>query len=180
MRDDIHCNRLVPPAESPYATIERLTADLAAARAERGRLQAIIERDRTAVAMCMQGLRHEIASRDWLAEGCGSYEWDDEKYQEEFGRALDALRSRIDTLSHLTTDWSDCPAKPDDRTEAQEESVGLVARAHRLRADAAEKERDVLRLVVREAIARLDESERSQFLFAERMRVALADAGVRS
>ena len=92
----------LPLAESLAGKIEDLER-------ERGRLRDVIERDRTKTAEVISTARGVLASRAWLAEGRGSYEFDDEKYQEEFGAAITEILVALDPLRALAADWSDCP-----------------------------------------------------------------------
>ena len=95
-------NDAIPLAESLAGKIEALER-------ERGRLRDVIERDRTKTAEVISTARGVLASRAWLAEGRGSYEFDDEKYQEEFGAAITEILVALDPLRALAADWSDCP-----------------------------------------------------------------------
>lgn len=84
---------------------------------EAKRLQAVIERDRTKVADIVMGMHREIAGRQNLCEGRGSYEWDDDRYRQEFGAALEALRGALTRLAPIAADWSDSP-KTDAEVQA--------------------------------------------------------------
>jgi hypothetical protein len=90
------------------------------AEAENKRLSFVIERDRSQVASGLHGMSKAIAGRAWLSEpGRGSYEWDDERYQQEFGHALGELAAAMEPLRILARDWSDCPTDPLDIAEAR-------------------------------------------------------------
>jgi alkanesulfonate monooxygenase SsuD/methylene tetrahydromethanopterin reductase-like flavin-dependent oxidoreductase (luciferase family) len=79
------------------------------AEAEVDRLMGVVERDRTKTAESISTLRGIVAGRSWLGEGRGSYEWDDDKYQEEFRGMIAEFMSALDPLRSLAADWSDCP-----------------------------------------------------------------------
>lgn len=77
--------------------------------AERDAMSEQLEVDRTAVADCMTKVKKELNSRAWMATGRGSYEWDDDKYQQEFGTALEAIGTALDPLTKIAADWTGCP-----------------------------------------------------------------------
>ena len=121
-----HARAALPLAESLPGKIEELER-------ERGRLRDVIERDRTKTAEVISSARGVLASRAWLAEGRGSYEFDDEKYQEEFGAAITEILVALDPLRALAADWSDCPkdyrgARIDWKARAEAAESQLAAR----------------------------------------------------
>src|SRR5260221_8449087 len=65
------------------------------------RLQAIIERDRTEVARCALALERAVVSRAWMKDSRGSYLWDDDHFQSEFGQALDEIDAAIEPLKRI-------------------------------------------------------------------------------
>lgn len=84
------------------------------------RLQATIERERSQVAESLEILDKAISRREWLREPYrGSFPWDDEGYQAEFGAALDELKQALTPLRKIASDWSDCPTDPDEIKEAR-------------------------------------------------------------
>src|ERR1035438_7658171 len=78
-------------------------------KAERDALGEQLEYDRTKVAECITSAREAIGEREWLTEGRGSYEWDDDKWHDEFAAAIAELRAALDPLSKIAVDWSGCP-----------------------------------------------------------------------
>lgn len=98
------------------ATIARLreerdtaTRRVEALEAEVGRLRAVIERDRTAVAEGIAAVGKAVASREWMTEGRGSYAYNDDRYQAEFGQALEDINIAIAPLKRIAADWTDSP-----------------------------------------------------------------------
>jgi hypothetical protein len=91
------------------AEIETLRKERDKAQTERDRLRGVIERDRTKAAEIIANARAAVAKRSWLSEGRGSYSYDDETYQKEFGAAISELLSALEPLGVLAADWSDCP-----------------------------------------------------------------------
>ena len=73
------------------------------------RLKAIIERDRTKVFEAHRAIEKTLSGVDWLGENRGPYEYDDEEYQKEFGRAIKAIRNSIVPLRHIAQNMKDCP-----------------------------------------------------------------------
>ncbi|NEI71068.1 hypothetical protein GR212_15925 [Rhizobium lusitanum] len=67
------------------------------------------ERDRSTVCDQVNIIKDEIARRSWLCSSRGSYEWDDERYQQEFSAALEVIGSAVEKLSSIASDWSHCP-----------------------------------------------------------------------
>lgn len=82
---------------------------------EIARLRRVIERDRAAVCISFNDLRRRMASYWHLREfGRGPYAWDDDRYQLEFGQALDHFVAGLEALRSIARDWSDCPTDPEE------------------------------------------------------------------
>lgn len=58
---------------------------------ENRKLQDAIDRDKTGLAGALVGVLDEVKGRRWVVQGRGSYEWNDDKYRQETGLALDAI-----------------------------------------------------------------------------------------
>ena len=102
------------------ATSASRAARIAELEAEVARLRMVIERDRSIVAMTLTEIRKAIGGRQWLSEGGrGSYAYDDEDYQKEFGEALDEIAAAMQPLRRLAADWQNCPTDPLDITIAR-------------------------------------------------------------
>jgi hypothetical protein len=72
-------------------------------------LRHVIDRDRYVAAACLGAIEKVLHSRSWLREaGRGSYAYDDERYQQEFGLAFDEITAALQPLRHLAKDKSDC------------------------------------------------------------------------
>jgi len=119
-----------PPAPSP------------AARGENAKLaQAALERDRSKVAECLSAIKVAIERRRWLTQaGRGSYAYDDERYQREFGAAIEELEIAIEPLNDIAHDWSNCPqttaevasalaSRPAPQAQVSEERVQAACQA---------------------------------------------------
>lgn len=75
------------------------------------RLKAVIERQRTYAARWLDRIKAEIERWTEMAIGRGPYEWDDDRYRAEFGKALRAIRSASERAARdlKTLDFTDCP-----------------------------------------------------------------------
>lgn len=68
-----------------------------------------LEADRTKVAECMTAALKAIDSRHWLTEGRGSYEWNDDRWHQEFYAAAVEIRAALAPLAKIAADWTGCP-----------------------------------------------------------------------
>lgn len=59
--------------------------------------------DQTGLAEALVDVRRLANSWAWAAESRGSYEWDDDRYQQEFGACLDTIIGRIDAALNKTS-----------------------------------------------------------------------------
>jgi hypothetical protein len=121
-------------AERALATLERMTAGgaagaIAAVRAEFERLRGIIERDRTIFANATKRMLAELRGRMWMVESRGSYEYDDKRFQDEFGEAVTALRAEVEAIRELGRGFSDCPSEQ-ATVDAIHAGVTTVLAAH--------------------------------------------------
>jgi chromosome segregation ATPase len=90
-----------------------------------------IEFDRTCVADRVTAIKKAVSSREWLTEGRGSYEWDDDKWHEEFAAAAKEILEALAPLERIAADWSNCPRDTESVARAR---VDLEAEDRRLRA----------------------------------------------
>lgn len=82
------------------------------------RLTHVIDRDRYAAAACVGAIEHVLHTRRWLREaGRGSYAYDDERYQEEFGLAFDEIQEALRPMRALSKDKTDC-TRDEDKVKA--------------------------------------------------------------
>lgn len=75
-------------------------------------LTMILERDRTRVAVGVNGIRKATSRRHWLTEGRGSYAWDDDRWKGEFAEALVEIENALLPLAGIASDWTNCPTNP--------------------------------------------------------------------
>ncbi|GJD85428.1 hypothetical protein [Methylobacterium haplocladii] len=121
-------------------------AERNAALAERDEARRALERDRSTVAVTVNKMRESLRGRAWLLEGGrGPYEWDDDRFREEFSQALDEIAAPLDVLRGIARDWSNCPT---DQAE-----IDLA------RADRAETEPAALKARIAALEAALDQAE---------------------
>jgi hypothetical protein len=71
--------------------------------------QAALERDRTQVAGCVSAIKDTIRAYDWLLDGRGCYEWDDDRWHDEFRKASSAIWAAIEPMIKIAADWTNCP-----------------------------------------------------------------------
>ena len=62
-----------------------------------------LHHDQTGLAEALVEIRKIANGWAWAAECRGSYEWDDDRYQQEFGACLDAILGRIDKALSKTS-----------------------------------------------------------------------------
>ena len=90
-----------------------------AARQYINRLQAIIERDRTQVARAVVAVRNAIRSHEWLKLGRGSYEYDDDRWRDEFGAALDEIEAAMQPMRSVAANLSYSPISAEEIADAR-------------------------------------------------------------
>lgn len=78
-----------------------------ALQSDNRRLRMVIERDRSIVATAEAGIARAIGQYWHLLEGRGSYEWDDDKWRDEFRDACKAIRTQAVPLRKIGGDRSD-------------------------------------------------------------------------
>lgn len=88
------------------------------------RLMHVLDRDRYVVAYCLGLIETAVRGREWLLEGRGPYEWDDDRYREEFGDAIRSIREAAQPLKIVAWDKADCT-----RIEERVNAAKLAARA---------------------------------------------------
>ena len=103
-------------AKPEAIAMEMVPADvrwLIAQAREAEKLRDKLDTERYKVAYGVQAVRKAIEGRQWLSEpGRGSYTYDDERYQQEFGAALDEISTALKPLQMIARDWTDCPTDP--------------------------------------------------------------------
>jgi hypothetical protein len=97
-------------------------------------LRLVIERDRSNVARGVAGIKKAISAYRWLIDGGrGSYAWDDDRWRDEFGRAVNAIEDALAPLAKIAADLSNSPtnsaevhaARAPDAPLSQGEDEGL-------------------------------------------------------
>lgn len=67
------------------------------------------ELDRCLVASCLTKMRQAIAAHEWLKLGRGSYEYNDDRWRDEFGMALESIQKALEPLGVVARDIKSCP-----------------------------------------------------------------------
>lgn len=79
----------------------------------------VLERDRTIVAELTSRIRDAVKSRDWLMEGRGPYEWDDDRWHSEFAAAAEEILTSLEPMQKIAGNLEDCPQKWQDIVNAR-------------------------------------------------------------
>jgi hypothetical protein len=121
--------------EARNAIIATLTAENEKLRGERDEARQALERDRTVVIVACNEFTDAFARRSWLLKGRGPYEWDDDRYRDEFRAAYDEMEAPIKRLQRIGKDWSNCPTDPEEIKAAR---IDWKARAETAEAKAVD------------------------------------------
>jgi hypothetical protein len=135
---------------------DEFSADL---RAQLAAMTSSLERDRTTVADGITAIKKELHGWDWLTEGRGSYEWDDDRYQQEFAHAINHISKAMEPLAKVAADWTHCPK---DAASVEAARIDWKHRAETAEAQRAAQQRINL--------ANVDELERTQEIAAAQQR----------
>lgn len=99
--------------------IDNLRAELAASQEREKALGEQLEHDRTLVADCITKANRAIDSRHWLTEGRGPYEWNDDRWHEEFYAAAKEIKAALEPMAKVAADWSSCPRSSTEIAQAR-------------------------------------------------------------
>lgn len=91
--------------------------DAALARVEE--MSGIIEGERAKCAQAVADIRSAIGRRAWLTEGRGSYEYNDDRWMDEFRIALNEIDAELEKLNPIISDRSYCPQHSREVTAAR-------------------------------------------------------------
>jgi hypothetical protein len=107
--------------------ITQQDARIAELERERDEAFAANERDRSFVADARNAFSDALERRTWLLEGRGSYEWDDDRWKDEFRQAIRELNAPMEALGKIGIDWSLCPTNPEEIAAARIDWKARVA-----------------------------------------------------
>ena len=122
MGDKIHpldAIRALEDSASQKLRVEALERENAELRKERDAARQALEHDRSKVIEAVNQFSDAFARRSWLLDSRGSYEWDDDRYRDEFRGAYDELAAPIQQLKAIGKDWSNCPTNHDEIMRAR-------------------------------------------------------------
>ncbi|EFO30151.1 alanyl-tRNA synthetase [Roseibium sp. TrichSKD4] len=71
--------------------------------------EAANELDRSRVARALTALNSAVRGRQWVLEGRGPYEWDDDDYRAEFSLWVDDVQKAAELFAIIARDWHGCP-----------------------------------------------------------------------
>tara|TARA_R110002096_G_scaffold172484_10_gene346218 strand:+ start:1074 stop:1487 length:414 start_codon:yes stop_codon:yes gene_type:complete len=78
------------------------------------------EVDRTKITDVFNNTKQAMKSYEWLRLGRGSYEYDDDRWKDEFGRAFDDIMEAIEPLRLIAGDLTNCPETQKEAIEARQ------------------------------------------------------------
>jgi hypothetical protein len=142
------------------AATRTMHRQLTAANARVAELEDALNRDRTGLASALGKIVDEVKGRGWIADGRGSYEWDDDRYRNEAGEGFAAVKKiAVDALAR-------------SGTIANEVLMGRTPIAQKLRdeRDAATQRADAAEARLGQALAAKDDA------YTERNRLVAAFA----
>lgn len=99
-------------------------AEIASAKDRATKAEAALERERTHVSRYARKVRLAFQSRDWIMEGRGSYEWNDDSYRDEVRHLYDDVEPNLAALEKIAGDLANCP-----KTQEAVEAARNAARA---------------------------------------------------
>ena len=82
-------------------------------------LRELLEHDRSQVALHITAIIKAVKSRDWLTEGRGPYEWNDDNWHKEFAAAATEILEAAEPLERIAADWTECSRKNEDVVQAR-------------------------------------------------------------
>ena len=101
------------------AAVQKACDTIDALREQVRSAQAALEHDRTKVAECVTAIKEALHNYEWLIEGRGSYEWDDDRWHGEFSEACKNIRKAFEPMVKIAADWSNCPTKREEIERAR-------------------------------------------------------------
>jgi Protein of unknown function (DUF551) len=102
--------------------IEKLAAaerSLASARQQIVELGQQLEHDRSSICDGIKGVKEAIDGSYWLTEGRGPYEWNDDRWHEEFYAAAEEILAALAPLQKVAADWTNCPKSGEEIAQAR-------------------------------------------------------------
>lgn len=100
-----------------------------AAERERDEARAANERDRSEIITYCNNVSDEIERRKWVLVSRGPYEWDDDRYRDEFRDAIEAIATALEPLRKIGGNLSNCPTDPEAIRKARTETAIAAANA---------------------------------------------------
>lgn len=97
-------------------------------------LKRAIERDRSTVAVAVTAIKRTLAGKEWLREGRGNYEWNDDRWMKEFGDAIDDIRTALEPLRKVAADLTNSPTTQAEVQAARRTPTAAADRVAKLEA----------------------------------------------
>lgn len=95
------------------------------AEAEVVRLKELLDCDRTGLAAALGDCRSAAAARWWIVAGRGSYEWNDDRYRKETGRALQEIAEIASKALAASGKLADAAFRPFRKPDAGGDASGV-------------------------------------------------------
>jgi len=83
-------------------------------------LREALEQDRATVATGINAIKEALRRREWLRLGRGSYEWDDDRWKDEFGVVFDDVIEAMQPLRQVAANWQYCSSDPAEIRKARQ------------------------------------------------------------
>jgi len=83
-------------------------------------MRHMLDRDRYVVAIALGHIKSALNGHRWLLEGRGPYDWDDDRYRDEFADWVQNVEAATGLLAKLAWDKDYCETDPDKVAAASE------------------------------------------------------------
>jgi hypothetical protein len=83
-------------------------------------MRHLLDRDRYIVAIALGHIKRALNGHRWLLEGRGPYEWDDDRYRDEFADWVANVEAATGLLAKLAWDKDACETEADKVAAARE------------------------------------------------------------
>lgn len=106
-----------------------------------------IEHDRTEICDAVSGLRKVLQEREWLGEGRGPYEWDDDRWHNEFTATAADIREAMEPLVKIAADLTNSPKSHEEVIEARRNLKAELEASREVMKEMGDATERILRLV---------------------------------
>lgn len=89
-------------------------------------LTHVVDRDRYVVSAGINAVETAVRARQWVLQGRGPYEWDDDDYRKEFGIWMEEVYRVMDVLRKVSFNKTDCTTDEAKINEARKAAYEIV------------------------------------------------------